>query len=306
MQSSWYLIGNPNSGKGKVSSFITEIQKYFEAHSLTLQICEDFEKQSFLRTTEAIRKGYRKLLVCGGDGTINQVVNAVFQQNEVDPNDILVSFLPFGTGNDWIKTVGIPVDSQKALELISHGNEKKLDVGELWCSWGKERKKAYFINIAGIGYDAFVIEEMQKRTDLDSLGKLSYLTAAVGYLMKYKRTQMKITSEEFSYEGPVLSGCIGKGKYNGNGMMQTPHADPENGKLAVMLMTDISKLKLLTLTSNVYNGTFIKSKGIKTFETEKLHVESYPPVRVECEGELLGFSPFDFTIRPKAFRILVP
>lgn len=306
MQHSWYLIGNPNSGKGKVSTFITEIQAYFESNQLNLEVCKDFERQSFLRTTEGIRKGYRKFLVCGGDGTINQVVNAIFQQTEVDPNEILVSFIPFGTGNDWIKTVGIPSDPSKALELLKGGKESKLDVGELWCSWGKERKKAYFINIAGLGYDAYVVQEMQKKKDIDRLGKLSYLIAAIGYLMKYKRTRMKITSEEFSYEGSVLSACVGKGKYNGNGMMQTPHAHPENGKLAVMLMTDLSKLKLLTLSSAIYKGTFIKSKGIKTFETEKLHVESFPPVRVECEGELLGYSPFDFTLKPKAFRILVP
>lgn len=306
MQDSWYIIGNPNSGKGNASTFIKHVEEYLSQHVISFVVCENASQQAFVRASDAIQKGYRKFLVCGGDGTINQVVNAIFSQTKVDAQEILVSFIPFGTGNDWIKTIGIPKDSQEALQVCVHGREMKIDIGEVECSWGEKRKIAYFVNIAGFGYDAFVVQGMQDRSKHSNFGRLSYLAAALGFLIKYKPTQMRIESSEFLYEGSAFSGCVGKGKYNGNGMMQCPHAEIQNGKLAVMIMKNISKWSLLLETSRIYKGTFIKNKKIATFETNRLKVDSVPPVRLECEGELLGFSPFEFGIKPKALRILVP
>lgn len=306
MQNSWFVIGNPNSGKGKVSAFISEIEHFFSQQELELSICEEFEKQSFLRASEGLKKGYRKLLVCGGDGTINQVVNAIFQQNEVASEEVLIAFIPFGTGNDWIKSMGIPTNSAEALQLLIKGKEQKIDIGKLTCMWGTEQKDAYFANIAGFGYDAFVVQEMQKRKDKNKFGKLSYLYAALSLLIQYKPTKMRIEGDNFNYDGPVLSGCVGKGKYNGNGMMQVPHAKLDDGKLAIMLMAGITKLGMLLQTANIYKGTFVNHKKIETFHSEHLKVDSNPPVRVECEGELLGFSPFEFSIKPQSLRVLVP
>lgn len=306
MTKHWFVIANTASGKGKAGPFMQTVQAFMNRHALDFTFDSPEDDSAFIKVSKALREGHRNFLVCGGDGTLNQSVNALFQQSEVPHDECRLAFLPFGTGNDWIRTAGIPADPEKALDVLIRGREVRMDVGRVSCQWFNARKAAYFINIAGFAYDAFVVEQMERKFRKEKMGKISYLLAVFSFLMRYKRTRVRIRSAEYEYEGPLFSGCAGICKYNGNGMMQAPHADPFDGKLAVTLMQNTSKWDVLMQTPNLYDGTFIKHKSIHTFQTETFSLESDPLVRLECEGELLGFSPFEFSVKPAALRILVP
>lgn len=306
MTTHWFVVSNTASGKGKAGAFMHTVQEFMNRHGLDFELDSPDDQNTFIKVSKALRAGQRNFLVCGGDGTLNQCVNAIFQQSEVPHADCKVAFLPFGTGNDWIRTAGIPADPEKALDVLIHGREVRMDVGKVTSQWFNARKDAYFINIAGFAYDAFVVEQMELKFRKDKMGKIAYLLAVFSFLLRYKRTQVKVRSAEYDYDGPLFSGCAGICKYNGNGMMQVPHADPYDGKLAVTLMQNTSKWDVLMQTKNLYNGTFIKHKTIHTFQTEHFTLESDPLVRLECEGEILGFSPFEFSVKPAALRIMVP
>lgn len=304
MDTAWFVIANPISGSGNATPFIKELESFMLANGLKAEICDAHQKMAFDRAMDGINKGFRKLLICGGDGTMNQVLNAIFHQQVVAPDEILISFIPFGTGNDWVKSVAIPIDPQEALKVLIRPKERRLDIGYAECQWGEETKKAYFANIAGLGYDAFVVEGIQKKKR--KMGKFTYLITLFRLLLKYKATQMQIQTDSYQYSGKVFSACVGKGRFNGNGMEQCPHAKLDNGKLAVTVIKDLSVLEMLRETPRLYDGSFVKNEKIDTFSTEEIRIASNPKVRLECDGELLGFSPFYFKVLPGALRILVP
>jgi len=306
MTKHWFVVSNTASGKGKAGPFMQTVQEFMNRNGFDFELDSPNDENTFIKVSKALHNGQRNFLVCGGDGTLNQCVNAIFQQSKVPQHECLVAFLPFGTGNDWIRTAGIPADPEKALEVLISGREVRMDIGKVSCQWFNARKDAYFINIAGFAYDAFVVEQMELKFRKDKMGKIAYLLAVFSFLMRYRKTKVKLHSAEYTYEGPLFSGCAGICKYNGNGMMQVPHADPYDGKLAVTLMQTTSKWDVLMQTKNLYNGTFIKHKSIHTFQTEAFTLESEPLIRLECEGELLGFSPFAFSVKPGALRIMIP
>ena len=139
-----------------------------------------------------------------------------------------------------------------------------------------------------------------------NIGKFSYLYTLFKCLLSYRHTQAKITVDDTTVDTVLYSGNVGKCNYNGNGMMQVPHAKPDDGLLAVTLIKGISKLGITLETPNLYNGTFVKNKHVQILKGKTVRVESVPPVELECDGESLGFSPFTFDLLPLGLKILVP
>lgn len=302
----FYLIYNPKSG-GKNSA--QDRQKVFaelSAQGVSFNIHDTDDTDTFGKTGAAIAEGHRKFIIVGGDGTLNQAVNAIFKQTLVPTTDITLCLIPFGTGNDWIRTVGIPADYREAAKLPKHGKTFIQDVGRVVYQGPNGPETHYFANIAGFGYDAYVNRNTNESAAKSNIGKFSYLYTLFKCLLSYTRTQAKITVDDTTVETVLYSGNVGKCNYNGNGMMQVPHAVPNDGLLAVTLIKGISKLGITLETPNLYDGSFVKNKHVQTLKGKRVYVESTPPVELECDGESLGFSPFTFDLLPLSLKIMVP
>jgi YegS/Rv2252/BmrU family lipid kinase len=306
MSTIWTVIRNPKASSGKGAKRWPAIASALQAAGVEYQ---DFETNHALHaiqlTQEAIKAGARNFIAVGGDGTANEVANGILDQTAVDSLDIRMAQIPIGTGNDWRRTVGIPINYRKAAQLIAEAPEIVQDVGKV--EYMNEGKKAhrYFINIAGMGYDAFVGLHANQRKAEGKGGMLGYMSTVLGCLSKYECTDIDFTIDGKNHDArKTFYFLVGICKYNGAGMKHCPDASYDDGLLDVTIIEEISTFKAITSLPRLFNGSFVRLKEAHQFTGTKIEVRSTPEVLLEVDGENLGQGPAQFSILPKKLRVI--
>ena len=152
MKNTWFAILNPISGKGKSLQNLEKIKTHFNNKELPVKIViTKFPHHEKEIAIKAINKGFNKIISIGGDGTLHHIVNGIMSQKKTKTNEITLAVIPFGTGNDWIKTYNIPNNFKSAITLIATGNTKFQDIGKITAP--NTNYECYFINAAGIGFN---------------------------------------------------------------------------------------------------------------------------------------------------------
>lgn len=306
MINEWFLIINTYAGAGKARKYLTEIFRLIKdagihfTHRFT-----DYKGHGISLIQEAIKNGWRSIICVGGDGTINEAVNGIFSQNSVPTTDITLAMIPVGVGKDWGKTIGIPSNYIDAIRVIKQGITYIQDVGLVKYYNLDKPQKRYFVNIAGIGYDAFVTENANYMKRQGHSGTIPYLLSLLSCLIRYKYKMVKLKIDKHELEGKAFSINVGICKYSGGGMMQVPDAIPDDGFFDITFIKDVGKLDIIKNVNNLYDGTFIQHPKIETFRCRKISIHSHPKIFLEVDGESLGHSPLYFEIIPKSVKVVV-
>lgn len=256
-------------------------------------------------TLEHIHQGFRHFIVIGGDGTLNEVVNGIFLQEEVSSKEFKLAMIPVGTGNDWCRSFEIPFKYKQAIKLIKKQKTRWQDVGLVQFYNSETPKHRYFVNVAGMGYDAIVAAKTNKDKEQGKGGTFLYLKNLFTSLLFYKHTQTTLkVDQDQTYKNKTFSLSVGIGKYNGGGMKQLPHAEVNDGLFDVTLIKKLGKFTVLKEVKNLYDGSFIHHPKVETFRGKKLMIESLPQISLEVDGESLGHSPFQFEIIPSSLQVV--
>ncbi|MGB1205902.1 MAG: diacylglycerol/lipid kinase family protein [Chitinophagales bacterium] len=300
----WFVVVNPQSGSGRGKKFWKKKaeKKLIKANIAYQAKLTTYQGHAIVLVTEAIRNGFRKIIAVGGDGTYNEVVNGIFLQQHTKTEHITLAVLAIGTGNDWIKTMNIPKNVDKAIDIIQHGVPYMQDIG--LASYHKKGKKyqRYFLNVAGIGFDAYIaqnIEASGKR-----FGKFSYLTELILGMFKYKNSLIHIKNETVDTEERIFMMAVGLCQYFGDGMRIAPNAIPNDGLFDITLIKDVTKMDVVKELRYLYNGNFQNPK-IETSRTDFISVDSKEDVYLQLDGEVLGVCPIAFEIIPSSLKVLV-
>lgn len=304
----YLVIVNPNSGSKKGAKDWDHIARLLTSENITFDnIFTEHKNHAIYLSREAVINGYRKIIVVGGDGTMNEVINGIFSQDEVPSMDIKIGMIPVGTGNDWGRMYGIPNNYKKAVGILKNGSLYTQDAGKITYHLKGEKHKRFFVNMAGVGYDAFVAYKTNKMKEKGRGGVLAYLINLITGLVQYRFKHMilRIDAQEV-FNGKVFSAAIGICKFNGGGMLQLPFAIPNNGKFDITLIKKASKFKVISNIKNLYDGSFVKIPEVETFEGKKVSIESKPKhsMYLEADGESLGHTPLDFEIIPKSISLI--
>ena len=170
MSKSWFIIVNPYSGNRNISEQWKEIKQLLNTKKINFSFAfTQFSKHEIELVDKAIQNGFRNIISIGGDGTLHHVVNGIMQQRYVKTSDITIAVIPQGTGNDWIKTYNIPNDIEKVIEIISKKKTILQDIGVLET---ENKTVSYFNNVAGLGYDGYVVNKLKT---LKRFGSIAYL-----------------------------------------------------------------------------------------------------------------------------------
>ncbi len=304
----WIVLVNPHAGTGKGIKDWNKINEFLSRSTLEFEAFNTKHREHALAlTSKFIKKGYRKFIVVGGDGTLNEVVNGIFIQKNVPTEEFLVAMIPVGTGNDWCRMFDIPFDYGKAVSTIQKGKVFQQDMGKVSYYQGKKQKQRFFINVAGMGYDAIVAAKTNKDKERGKGGILVYLKNLLSSLLFYKFSDvmMLTNGEKEPCNCKVFSISVGICKYNGGGMMQLPNAVADDGLLDITLIKKIGRFSVIRQIKNLYDGSFINHPKVETFRAKTLKIESHPPIDLEVDGESLGHSPFLFEIVPRGLRVVV-
>lgn len=289
----WLLILNPNAGCGKGEIDKDKIIHCLEYYKISYTfISTSFPRHAISITVKYIGLGYRKIIVCGGDGTLNEVVNGIFIQESTPPKNITVGVIPVGTGNDWVKTFGIPVSYLNAVRTIVENKIVEQDIGKIIFYSNTETSTRFFANTAGFGFDALVAKKANKLKEEGKKGIRVYLQSLISSYFNYRINKAKITIDNLEIEDYVFSASIGIGRFNGGGMMQTPFAVPNNGKFQVTLIKKIGLLGILKNLRGLYSGDYVKDKRVSVFHCKKIKINGERSIQGEVDGENLGNSSF--------------
>ncbi len=302
---SWLAIVNPNAGHGKGKTDWKIISDLLSGYQIPYESCfTQYRKHAIELTRAGIRKGYRKFITIGGDGTMNEVVNGCFMQRACPTRDITLGIITVGTGNDWGRMFGIPCEYEGAIRVIRAHKTRLQDTGMVYYYHGTERDKRYFINIAGLGFDAVVVQRTNIQKDKGRSGKLLYLWNLLSCLMAYKHTHTEVVIDGKKLSNQTFTISLGIGKYSGGGMMQTPYAIPDDGFFDITIIKKMRKMEVVRRLKMLYNGTILDHPLIEGFKGKRILIDSDPLIHLEADGETLGHSPIEFRIIPRSINIV--
>lgn len=304
----WYIIVNPEAGNGKGRKNWPAIKDALQKAGITYEYAfTEYAKHATELATAAIGNGFKKIITVGGDGTNNEVINGIFNQHKVPTHQITLAVIPIGTGNDWIRHHQIPNDIREAVALIVIENTTPHDVGLVKYSDGKQPRLRYFINVAGMAYDAYIARLTQDKRSLLK-NQFSYLWLILKGLFKYKLQKATIEFDGQVVKDKFYTINVGICKYNGGGMQFVPHAESDDGLLALTYAFHIPKLEIILLTHRFYNGTIPSHRQVRTHQVKSVKVTSLDdtPTLLEVDGEFIGHTPIEFSIIEKALRVVVP
>jgi YegS/Rv2252/BmrU family lipid kinase len=301
----WLAIVNPNAGNGKGLRDWHRIAEFMRQVNLSFTVkFTDYKGHAVLLTKEAVIDGCRNIITIGGDGTLNEVVNGIFTTDGSRSTDFTLALIPVGTGNDWGRMFGIPLDYEKAVRIIKNDKQMLHDIGILTYFEGAEKKKRYFINIAGLGFESVVVKRTNYQKDRGRSGKAIYFYNLLMSLLSYKNIRAEIIVDGEKKSADVFSINVGNGKYCGGGMRQTPDALPDDGLLDVTVINGIGKIEIIRSLKMLYDGTILTHPKIDGYKCRNLKVSSDAILLAEADGESLGHTPAEFSIIPSGINII--
>lgn len=308
LEGRWFAIVNPVAGSGKGLKDWPQICDVLHRSGIKFDALFTLHKYHGVElAVQAVRNGYRQIIVVGGDGTLHEVVNGLFIQKEVEPKSVLLAVIAVGTGNDWIRMFGIPKTYPEAIKAIADRHTFLQDVGRVEYWECKIKHTRYLANVAGCGYDAAVCNMFNNFHSKGYRGKWLYILAAVLQAFKYRTKKTVIVADgKEVFRGRMFTGTIGVCKYSGGGLTQTPLAIADDGLFDLTVVPKMSRFMMfLRYWRVLYNERIYDVPKIKLVRGASLDISSDPPIRVELDGEILGFSDLRFEILEKAIRVVV-
>jgi diacylglycerol kinase (ATP) len=252
---------------------------------------------------QAGEDGYDMVIAMGGDGTVHEVVNGLMQiPAEKRP---ILGVVPVGSGNDFAHSIGVPMQSDRALAHALNGKVSTVDIGLMTDENGRQE---YFDNTVGIGFDAVVTIRSHKLPIIR--GFLMYLTAVIQtIILNHQPSKMKIEADGKIIEQANLMVTVCNGAREGGGFTIAPEAKNDDGILDYTLVSKCSRPMMFRLIPEFMNGTHGRFDLIKMGTCQKFSLISELPVYIHADGEIYtsfgsNLHKVDFEILPGALKVV--
>ena len=266
------FIYNPYSGENLILDQLDKVIKIHQEAGYTIVPYRiDKEVDVINAFNDFKENNYYYVLIAGGDGTIDNVVNAMTKCGISVP----IGILPVGTANDFGKFLGMPSDVSKACRQILSSEVTAVDLGSI--------NDKYFVNVASTG----LFTDVSQKTDVNlknTIGKLAYYLKVLEELPNFRKLDIKIKSDEMEYEGKMYFMLVFNGQTAGNFKLAT-RADATDGQLDVIIFKAIPIIELIPLFVKVLKGEHLDSDNVIYFKTNNLYIESQEDIGTDIDGE---------------------
>lgn len=285
------LIYNPYSGdksfKNNLDTVIEELQEgnYSITFRRTLSIDDIYDEVKS-------SKGFDCIIISGGDGSINHVINAMENENIRIP----LGIIPSGTANDLANHLGLGKNIKQCAKIIANGNIKEVDLGKI--------NDKYFINVAAAG----LLTDVSQKIDINlknTLGKLAYYIKGIEQLPNFRPIPIKITCDGTVYEENVYLFVILNGSTAG-GFKLAPEAVEDDNKLNLIALRVGNIVELFNLFIKIIRGEHINHNKVLYLEGEKFLIECEENFEADIDGESGPSFPLDISVLHKKIKVFVP
>ncbi len=291
------VICNPSSGGGAYEP--DELRR--ELSGYDLDWIQTKGPEDAVRAAEEWKEGL--LVVAGGDGTVNDVVNGLGRAGF--PESVTLGILPSGTGNDLAATLCIPEEADAAEELLRTGRVRTLDCGRVRSEGIGER---FFINAATGGLGAEISDanegELKKKW-----GKLSYLRASIEAAKDFDVRELDLYLDGELHRVQAVNIVVANCRYAGGGWLAAPEANPEDGLLDVVIIEKLGVTDLLQLApASLMKRDYVDREGVFFARAREIQVETETNttgLEFTADGEVIGDDPANFSIIPRALKVIV-
>ncbi|MCD8326561.1 MAG: diacylglycerol kinase family lipid kinase [Lachnospiraceae bacterium] len=305
-ESPFYIIVNPASHAGKSRRTWSALSAALKERGLSYKACLSAEPgdvtvlaRKIIKRSNATPENPAHIILLGGDGTLNELVNGIS-----DFSRVIVSYIPTGSSNDFARAHRYSTDPAKELARILSSRPTLLDVGETEFvdTDGISRKKRFLIS-SGMGFDAMVCDKVnhsRAKTLLNKigLGQFVYLVIALKCLFTGQYPDCTLTLEDgqsFPLKNMMFSAAMME-PYEGGGFKFAPKALPDDGLLDVCTVNNLPRLFVLCALPTALPGWHVFLPGIRLHRTQTVRIRANAPQYIHTDGET-GYFTSDVTIR---------
>jgi diacylglycerol kinase (ATP) len=282
------LIFNPAAGRGRARKHVTRAAERLRALGADVDVHSSTSPADLTtQAAESSRAGYDRVVICGGDGTLNLAVR------EFDLARGTMALLPFGSGDDFARVLGIPRDVDGACELAVRGTPRSVDVAQA--------NGLRYLGVAGLGFDSEVASFANEHS--------SFLRGSAVYLYAILRVLPRFTPRPVTINGKpdeIMFAAVGNSRQYGAGIRITPNAVVDDGELDFCIVHRTSRLQLLKTLPKAYTGAHVKSPFVETGRGLVFTFEAPQRMEVYADGERLTETPVRFELAAGKLRIVAP
>jgi diacylglycerol kinase (ATP) len=299
------LIHNPNAGNGGNGrrQMLDEARRIFSFAGIEAELAETRAPgDATAMAYRASEEGRQLVIACGGDGTLNEVVNGLATQQ--NGHRVPLALLPGGTANVLAKELALPWDIPSAAEKLVHGEVREIALG-LAIPLQEPEKKRYFLSVAGSGPDGMIVYAI----DLDlkaRVGILAYWWQGARQVFRYKFPHFRVSGGAQNLDASLV--VVGRTKNYGGPFQITTDASLYEDQFEIMALTTQSGFRYLSYLPALWFRKLRGTQGVHYWKADSIVCE---PLRGECvyaqiDGEPLARLPVEFKIVPRALKLLVP
>ena len=307
----WFIIVNPRAGSGKTLSGWTLAEKLLRERGVEFTSAfTHYKSHARELALQAARDGYRRFLAAGGDGSVHEMFAGVLDycsESGVPASEFRLGNIPIGSGNDWLKSVGVPHDIAKVVDLAAGDVCSRQDVVSVRMSDGGSCCMA---NIGGTGFDSHVCERVNARKERGHRSRWIYVGALIMTILKLKRLNVEVSGDgQLIYSGSCFSVAFGNGRYSGGGMRQTASAVMDDGLVDVMIVPVVSIFRIMREAHRLFDGTVPQSPVLVYRQCREVTVAPLDPRSadvIEVDGEIEGRLPVTISATGQQIGIVAP
>ncbi len=301
------VIVNPAACGGKAEAVFSTLKSQLERALGELTVFVSHRREELPARIEAgIASGLTRLLAVGGDGTNHAVVNALFSLPETKRNQVSFGSLPVGTGSDWARALGMPLEAEASIDWLARAHPVACDVGVVeYVHPSEERMQhRFFLNIASAGVSGEVdrrVNRAKRRTSA------TFLRATIATLFQYKPQRVTVDCDgQRFFEGPSYLLTVANGRYFGRGMWVAPYALIDDGFFDVILVEGMPRRRVLLALKTIYTGAHLKRKDVHSIRASSIRLVSEEgPLSLDLDGEESSGQSIEFRILPQALKVLI-
>lgn len=290
------FIVNPTAGRGRA----LETWKRVEPLAASLgEYAVKFTERSRhgeLLARRAVDEGCDPVVVVGGDGTINEAGNVLVGTG------VAMGVVPTGTGNGWVRTLGIPLDPAAALRTAYEGRRISVDVG-------RAADHRCFLNIAGIGLDAEAAKQLGTYASAPkAAGRfVPWVLAVARAMVRFRGVHVtaELDGKPLEIEGMLVM-AAGIGRYYAYTLKVLPDAQVDDGLFDVLWCRDVGKVELIGLILKSLKGRHVGHPKVTTTRCARLTAEASSQVPFHLDGDVVGDLPVSLEVLPRALQVIVP
>ncbi len=295
----WAFVVNPVAGRGHAGRLAQQLASKLKDSGATVSVSVTAARGDAERLArEAAEAGATRVIACGGDGTIHEVVNGLMSVPGGAGNTAL-GIVSSGRCNDLAYALDIPTDPSGVAEALLHGILRPIDLGRIG--------DRYFTTVATLGFDSEVSQYVAEgRAPSFLRGAAAYVYATLVTLIRYRSPWVHLKGDFGEYEGSLLLAATGNTSRYGGRMKITPSAVIDDGLLDVCLVEAVSRREVVRMIPKVFSGKHLSHPAVSMKQTRRLEIESQEPLWLWADGEPIAQTAATIEVVHHALSVVMP